>query len=76
MQHLGAARGPSSLDLIRVVGEDAEPLGTGNEGGISEELVSMHLERGILVVYRPGYLESTIGSWSGHYEVRRQRRGE
>ena len=74
MRHLEAARGPSSLDLIWAVGEDAEPLGTGKEGGISEELVSMHLDRGILVVYRPGYLES-IGSWSGHYEVRRQRKG-
>lgn len=71
MRDLEAARGPSSLDLIRAVVEDAEPLGTGNEGGISEELVSMHLERGI-----PGYLESIIGSWSGHYEVRRQRKGE
>lgn len=68
MQHLEASRGRSSLDIIRAVMVDGELLGTGNECGIGEELVSMHLETGILVMYRRGYQES-IGSWSGHRVV-------
>lgn len=55
MQHLEASRDESGYHSGCY---GRRRLGTGNEGRISEELVSMHLETGILVMYRPGYLES------------------